>query len=121
MLKDCIGFTKEYQECQIHASVQHVPASKLYAVIKSWPFRGWVLDVIGEIRPTTSKQQKFILVGIDYFMKWIKVVPLVKVDQEVMIEFIRSTSYIDSASQKPLPHIKVLFLWGKRCRNLPLK
>lgn len=27
--------------------------------------------------------------GIDYFTKWIKVVPLVKVDQEVVIEFIQ--------------------------------
>lgn len=64
----------------MHAGVQHVPASELHGVIKPWSFRGWALDVIGEIRPASSKQQKFILVGIDYFTKWIEVVPLVKVD-----------------------------------------
>lgn len=38
-------------------------------------FRGWALDIIGEIRPASSKQQKYILVGIDYFTKWIEAAP----------------------------------------------
>ena len=80
VLKDCIDFAKGCQECQIHASIQHVPSSELYAIIKPWPFRGWALDVIGEIRPASSKQQKFILVGIYYFTKWIEDIPLIKVD-----------------------------------------
>lgn len=42
------------------------------------------------IRPTSSKQQKYILVGIDYFTKWIEAVPLTKVDQETVIEFIQT-------------------------------
>lgn len=88
MLKDCIEFAKGCQECQRHAGVQHMPASELHAIIKLRPFRGWALDVIGEIRTALSKQQKIILVGIDYFTKWIEVVPLVKVDQEAVIKFI---------------------------------
>lgn len=52
-------------------------------------FQGWALDVIGEIRPTSRKQKKFILVGINYFTKWIEAVILVKVDQEAVIEFIQ--------------------------------
>lgn len=77
----------------MHAGIQHVPVSELHAVIKPWPFRGWALDIVGEIRPASSKQQKFILVGIDYFTKWTEVVPLVKVDQEVVIEFIQKHIY----------------------------
>lgn len=50
--------------------------------------RGWALDITGEIRPASSKQQKFIRVGIDYFTKWVKADPLVKVDQEAVIESI---------------------------------
>lgn len=73
----------------MHVSIQHVPASELHAIIKPWPFRGWALDVIGEIQPASSKQQKFILVGMDYFTKWIEVVSLVKVDPEAVIEFIQ--------------------------------
>lgn len=44
--------------------------------------------MVGEIRPPSSKNQRYILVGIDYFTKWIEVIPLPNVDQEDMIEFI---------------------------------
>ena len=88
MLKDCIEFAKGCQECQRHAGIQHMSASELHAIIKPWPFRGWALDIILYIRPTSSKQQKFILIGIDYFTKWVEVIPLVEVDQDEVIEFI---------------------------------
>ncbi|XP_050896875.1 uncharacterized protein LOC127103676 [Lathyrus oleraceus] len=89
MLKDCIEFAKGCLECQIHAGIQHAPASELHIIINPWPFRGWALDLIGEIRPNSSKGQRYILVGIDYFTKWVEAVPLVNVDQEIVIEFIQ--------------------------------
>src|SRR3954468_4752178 len=89
MLKDCIEYARGCQECQKFSGIQHVPASELHAIVKPWPFRGWALDLIGEIKPASSKQQRFILVGIDYFTKWIEAIPLVNVDQEVVISFIQ--------------------------------
>ncbi|XP_058760374.1 uncharacterized protein LOC131633701 [Vicia villosa] len=73
----------------MHGGIQHVPASELHAIVKPWPFRGWDLDVIGEIKPASSKQQRYILVGIDYFTKWVEVVALRNVDQEAVIDFIQ--------------------------------
>ncbi|KAK2436930.1 protein NYNRIN [Trifolium repens] len=90
ILKDCIEFAKSCQECQRHAGIQHVPASELHSIVKPWPFRGWALDLIGEIRPASSKNQRFILVGIDYFTKWIEAIALPKVDQETVISFIQN-------------------------------
>ncbi|XP_006605138.1 uncharacterized protein [Glycine max] len=90
MLKDCIEFAKGCQECQKHAGIQHVPASELHSIIKPWPFRGWALDLIGEIKPASSKNQRYIIVGIDYFTKWIEAVPLPNVDQEAVISFIQN-------------------------------
>ncbi|CAJ2628893.1 unnamed protein product [Trifolium pratense] len=90
MLKDCIDFAKGCQECQKHAGIQHVPASELHSIIKPWPFRGWALDLIGEIKPASSKNQKYIIVGIDYFTKWIEAIPLPNVDQEEVISFIQN-------------------------------
>lgn len=89
MLKDCIEFVKGCQKCQIHADFQHVPASELHAIIKPWPFRGWTFNLVREIRPALSKSQKYILVGIDYFVKWIEVIPLVNANQEAAINFIQ--------------------------------
>ena len=60
MLKDCVEFAKGCQECQVHTNMQHVPASELHSIVKLWLFRGWALDLIGEIRPASSKSQKYI-------------------------------------------------------------
>ena len=89
VLKDCVEFAKGCQEFQVHTSIQHAPARELHLIVKPWPFRGQALDLIGEIRPASSKSQKYILVGIDYFTKWIEAIPLVNVDQENVIEFIQ--------------------------------
>jgi hypothetical protein len=35
--------------------VQLAPATMLHPIIKSWLFRGWALDFIGEIHPASSK------------------------------------------------------------------
>jgi uncharacterized protein YsxB (DUF464 family) len=90
MLKDCIEYAKGCIECQKHAGIQHVPASELHSIVKPWPFRGWVLDLIGEIRPASSKNHRYILVGIDYFTKWIEAIALPNVDQEAVINFIQN-------------------------------
>jgi len=88
MLKDCIEFAKGCQGCQTHAGIQRVPASELHSIVKPWPFRGWALDVIGKVKPKSSNGHKYILVGIDYFTKWIKAIPLKEITQDEVINFI---------------------------------
>jgi len=48
------------------------------------------LDVIGEIKPGSSARHKHILVGIDYFTKWVEVISSAKVTQNVVISFIQN-------------------------------
>ena len=87
-LQDCIEFAKSCQECQLHARIQQVRASELHSIVKRWPFKGWTLDVIGEIKPGSSARHKYILVGIDYFTKWVEAILLRKVTKDVVISFI---------------------------------
>jgi len=89
MLKDWIEFAKGCQECQKHAGIQCVPASELHSIVKPWPFRGWALDVIGQVKPKSSEGHNYILVGIDYFTKWIEAIPLKEVTQYEVINFIQ--------------------------------
>lgn len=35
-----------------------------------------MVDIVVEVRPASSKGQKYILVEIDYFIKWIEAIPL---------------------------------------------
>jgi hypothetical protein len=60
----------------------------LQHVVVSIPFEQWGLDIIGEITPISSKQHRYILTAIDYFMKWVEVVPLTHVNEKVVIQFI---------------------------------
>jgi hypothetical protein len=35
----------------------------LNPIIKPWPFRGWGIDLIGQINPQSSKGHKFVLLA----------------------------------------------------------
>ena len=36
-----------------------------------WPFAQWGLDIMG-LFPIAMRQLKFLIVGIDYFTKWVE-------------------------------------------------
>jgi hypothetical protein len=59
------------------------------SIVKSWPFRGWGLDFIGEIHPGSSKGHRFILVAMDYFTKWTEAVPLRNMTHWEVISFVQ--------------------------------
>ncbi|XP_044318562.1 protein NYNRIN-like [Triticum aestivum] len=64
------------------------PASMLNPIIRPWPFRGWGLDFIGEIHPSSSKRHRLVLVAIDYFTKWTEAVPLKNMTHKEVISFV---------------------------------
>jgi ribonuclease HI len=55
MIADCFRYYKGCEECQKHGDVQLVPAALMHLIIKSYPFRGWGLNFIGKIHPSSSK------------------------------------------------------------------
>jgi hypothetical protein len=58
-------------------------------IIKPWPFRGWRIDIIGQIYPLSSKGHKFVVVATNYFTKWVEAVPLKMVMSQNMIDFVQ--------------------------------
>ena len=58
-------------------------------IIKPWPFRGWGIDIIGQIYPPSSKGHKFMVVAMDYFTKWVEAIPLKMVMSKNMIDFVQ--------------------------------
>jgi hypothetical protein len=51
MVDDCIKYQKGCEACQRFGNVQLIPTSVMNSIVKSWPFRGWGLDFIGEMHP----------------------------------------------------------------------
>jgi hypothetical protein len=89
MLQDCFEYYKGCQDSQKFGNIQRVPESALNPIIKPWPFRGWGIDLIGQIYPPSSKGHKFVLLATDYFTKWVEAIPLKKVTSENMVEFVK--------------------------------
>jgi hypothetical protein len=89
ILEDCFKYFKGCQGCQKFGNIQRAPASATNPIIKPWPFRGWAINLIGQIYPPSSKGHKFILVATDYFTKWVEAIPLKKVTLANMIDFVK--------------------------------
>jgi len=53
-----------------------------------WPFSRWALDIIGQIFPTSLGGHKFIITAIEYFMKWVKAIPMISTKGPKIAEFI---------------------------------
>jgi hypothetical protein len=87
MMEDYIKYPKRCEVCQSFGNIQLALAGVLNSIVKPWPFRGWVLDFIGEIHPGSSKGHRFILVATDYFTKWIEEVPLRNMTHQEVISF----------------------------------
>jgi hypothetical protein len=53
MIADCFKYYKGCQVCPKFDDLQLVPTAELHPIIKPWPFRGWGLDFIGKIHPSS--------------------------------------------------------------------
>jgi hypothetical protein len=92
MIVDCFKYYKGCQVCQKSGDLQLVPVAELHPIIKVWPFRGWGLDFVGEIHPSSSKGHRFVLVTMNYFTKWTEVVALKNMTHREVFEFISEHS-----------------------------
>ena len=56
-------------------------------MMAAWPFAQWRLDILG-LFPTGTRQMKFLLVGINYFTKWVEAEILAKITQQNIKNFV---------------------------------
>jgi hypothetical protein len=89
MMDDCVKYQKGCEACQRFRNRQSAPTGPMNSIVKSWPFRGWGLDFIGEIHPGSSKGHRFILVATNYFTKWTEAVPLRNITHRGVISFVQ--------------------------------
>ncbi|CAL9004884.1 unnamed protein product [Prunus brigantina] len=89
MEKDCFNYAKGCEDCQRNGPIQHAPATLLNPIIKPRPFRGWAMDFIGKIAPSSSNEHTFIIVATDYFTKWVEAKALKTITSTAVITFIK--------------------------------
>jgi len=78
---------KKCAKCQEFDPLHHTRLEELHNIISPWPFAIWGMDIIGPFFPGKG-QTKFLLVGVDYFTKWIEAEPLVSISAKNMQNFV---------------------------------
>jgi hypothetical protein len=87
VLKDYIEYAQDCESCQRHGPIPRIPTTELSSIIKPWPFRGWTVDLIGKVRPTSKKKNSFVIVATDYFTKWVEAKVYKNVTEHEVIQF----------------------------------
>ncbi|GJV29794.1 reverse transcriptase domain-containing protein, partial [Tanacetum coccineum] len=75
MHEDARILIRACQDCQVHKPVPRNPQQKLSPITSLWPFYKWGMDIAGPFLEGPRKV-KFLIVVIDYFMKWIEAKPV---------------------------------------------
>ena len=71
MQKDAQAYVKTCDTCQRFSNAIKQPSEELTPMTAPWPFSQWGLDIMGPFL-TAVRQLKFLVVGIDYFTKWVE-------------------------------------------------
>ena len=76
--KEALKYTKKCDQYQRFAPNTHQPGGFLNPLSSPWPFTQWGLDIVGPF-PKAAENKKYLLVGTDYFTKWVEVEPLANI------------------------------------------
>ena len=87
MQKDAQTYVKACDKCQRFGNVIRQLSKELTPMIAPWPFAQWGLDIMGHF-PMTVRQLKFLVVGIEYFTKWVEVEALATITEKKIRNFV---------------------------------
>ena len=87
MMKDAQAYVQSCHKCQKFSNFIRQPSEELTPMTAPWPFAQWGLDIMGPF-PTAIRQLKFLVVGIDYFTKWVKAEALATIMEKNIWSFV---------------------------------
>jgi ribonuclease HI len=87
MQKDAVSYVRACDKCQRFGNLIHSPPETLTPMTAPWPFAQWGLDIMGPL-PVGRRQLKFLVVGIDYFTKWVEAEPLATITERNIRDFV---------------------------------
>ncbi|KAL0285395.1 UNVERIFIED_CONTAM: Gag-Pol polyprotein [Sesamum radiatum] len=87
LVKDATEFAKKCESCQKYAALIHSPATSMEPIRIACPFDQWGIDIVGPFPPAIA-QNKFMIVAVEYFTKWVEVEAVAKISEKEVINFI---------------------------------
>ena len=87
MQMDAEAYVKTCDKCQRFNNIIRQPTEELTSMTTPWPFSQWGLDIM---RPflIAVRQLKFLIVGIDYFTKWVEAEALATITEKNVQSFV---------------------------------
>ncbi|GAU30744.1 hypothetical protein TSUD_145410 [Trifolium subterraneum] len=88
MQQDAKEHVKKRDKCQRHRDIHLAPPHELKSLSSPWPFAWWGMDILG---PFTrgNLQCKYLIVGVDYFTKWVEAEPLPEITSFRILRFFK--------------------------------
>jgi hypothetical protein len=86
MQHDAKEHVKKCQKCQRHGDMHLAPPSDLKTMSSPRPFAWWGMDILGPFT-VGSYQNKYLIVAVDYFTKWIEAKALAKITAFNILRF----------------------------------
>ena len=78
MQREAHEYVKKCDQCQRFALNIHQPRGTLNPLSSPWPFAQWGLDIVGP-SPKVVGNKRFLVVGTNYFTKWVEAEPLANI------------------------------------------
>jgi len=78
MLQDCADFVKKGDKCQRFSDKKHTLENELTSLFSPWPFYKWAVDIVGPF-PIAPGQLTLLIVGVNYYTKWIEAEVVAKI------------------------------------------
>jgi len=88
MLKDAKDYINLCDKCQRQGDMHLAPPAELTSLVSPEPFAWWGIDLLG-LFPKAAGQLKYLVVAIDYSIKWIETEPLTKITAKNVLRFFK--------------------------------
>jgi hypothetical protein len=98
-IRDVEQIVKTCKACQFTAKHQQRPGAFSQLITPTWPLQRWGMDIVRPL-PTAQGNFKFAVVAVEYFTKWIEVMPVATITSPLSKSFSGSKSSADLAYPK---------------------
>ena len=88
LCKWMLKFTSKHVTSVNYSNIPSQLSKYLTPMVAPWPFAQWGLDILG-LFPITMRQMKFLVVGIDYFTKWVEAEPVARITKQNVRSFVQ--------------------------------
>ena len=102
MQKKALEYVRKCDQCQRFAPSIHQPGGILNPLSSPWPFAQWDLDIVGPFLKAMGNK-KYLLVGTDYFTKWVEAEPLANIRDVDTKRFV----WKNIVTQFSVPHVLI--------------